>query len=148
MGLCVVFVLCGVVLFPLVMPIHTARTTNPTIPTEQETMASLADTITVSKPKRHSVVTTPLTVEGWARGNWFFEGSAPAIMTDSTGKVLATGTLHALGDWMTTDYVAFRGIFSYALPITKTGTLILRNDNPSGDPDKQKELYIPVVFYR
>jgi hypothetical protein len=31
-------------------------------------------------------------------------------------------------------------------PTTATGTLILRNDNPSGDPAKALELDIPLRF--
>jgi hypothetical protein len=47
---------------------------------------------------------------------------------------------------MTTDYVPFTATLTFTAPATHTGTLILTNDNPSGDPKKQKELDIPVEF--
>jgi len=110
-------------------------------------VASIPDTITVSSPMIGTTVDSPLMVTGEARGPWFFEASFPAKLLDASGKTIAQTPATATGDWMTTDFVPFtiRLAFS-AQPSGSKGTLILQNDNPSGDPAKQQTLYIPVVF--
>jgi hypothetical protein len=93
-----------------------------------------------------TVVTSPLTITGTARGNWFFEASFPIIIKDADGSVLAQGHAQATDDWMTTDYVPFTATVTFTKPKTATGMLILKNDNPSGDPVNDKMMTIPVTF--
>ena len=107
--------------------------------------ASLADTITVDAPLPQNTITSPLTITGQARGSWFFEASAPVSLADASGTTIATGHLTAQGDWMTTNYVPFTATLTFTKPATRTvGTLIFKNDNPSGDPTNDKVLEIPV----
>jgi len=108
--------------------------------------ATLPDTILVNQPVPGSRITSPITIMGEARGNWYFEASAPVELKDSSGTVIAHGVIEAQGEWMTTSFVPFKGVLTFSAPITPTGTLILKNDNPSGDPKKQKILEIPVRF--
>ena len=92
-------------------------------------------------------IASPWTLEGKARGTWFFEASAPYMLKDAAGKVIAQGHIEALSDWMTTNFVPFKTTITFpAQPAASHGTLVLMNDNPSGDPAKQKELDIPVQF--
>lgn len=121
-------------------PVANAPTTTSSEP------ASLDDLITVSSPLPGALVSSPLTLSGQARGSWYFEASAPVKILDSNGNTLAQAPLKAEGDWMTADYVPFTGVLSFPSPETATGTLVLMNDNPSGDPARQKELRIPVRF--
>lgn len=114
----------------------TATSTNP-----------LADIIVVDAPIDGAAVTSPLTMSGKARGNWYFEASAPVALLDSNGAVIAQGFITANGDWMTADFVPFTGSLTFPdQPAGSTGTLVLSNDNPSGDPTRQKTLDIPVTF--
>lgn len=108
--------------------------------------ASIDDLISVSAPLPNATISSPLTISGDARGNWYFEATAPVILKDAAGVVIAHGTIRAQGDWATTDFVPFTGTLTFTAPATKTGTLVLQNDNPSGDPKNQKELDIPVQF--
>lgn len=108
--------------------------------------ASLTDLITVDEPLPGSTVSSPVSISGKARGSWFFEASAPVEVKDSVGNIVGRGTIAAQGDWQTTEYVPFTAKLSFTKPATKTGTLILKNDNPSGDPARQKTLEIPVSF--
>ncbi|HVY72923.1 MAG TPA: Gmad2 immunoglobulin-like domain-containing protein [Candidatus Paceibacterota bacterium] len=109
--------------------------------------ASLSDLIEVSAPLINATVSSPLTVTGRARGNWYFEASAPYMLLDKDGKTIAQGHIDAQGDWMTTDFVPFKATITFAAqPAGSTGTFVLQNDNPSGDPARQKELRIPVKF--
>lgn len=102
------------------------------------------DLIRVSNPAVGQLVTSPLTVTGEARGNWYFEASFPLRLEDENGTVLATGYAQAQGEWMTTDFVPFSGTLNFPAPATPTGVLILEKDNPSGLPEHADERRIPV----
>lgn len=55
----------------------------------------------------------------------------------------------AQGDWMTTEYVPFTATLEYTIPATVTdmhGYLILKKDNPSGEPQFDNSLTIPVTL--
>ena len=121
-------------------------TTTATSPTPASGPSILANTIEVTQPFPNTKIASPLTITGKARGSWYFEATAPVELKDSSGTVVAHGTIRATGNWMTTDYVPFTGTLTFTAPSTHTGTLVLKNDNPSSDPKKQKELDIPVEF--
>lgn len=108
--------------------------------------AAHADLIVADSPKPGDVVTSPLVVTGRARGTWYFEASFPVKLLDSNGKVLASGPASAETDWMTTDFVPFKITLDFPTPSTSTGTIELHNDNPSGLPEREDQLDIPVVF--
>jgi hypothetical protein len=105
-----------------------------------------SDLITVSNVASGQKVTSPLTVEGKARGGWYFEASFPVELKDANGKVLFQGPAQAQGDWMTSDFVPFKVTLTFTKPTTKTGTLTLKKDNPSGDPVRDDSISIPVTF--
>jgi len=105
------------------------------------------DLIRVTSPRSGETISSPFTVIGEARGNWFFEASFPVLLTDWDGKILAQGVAQAKGDWMTTDYVPFTATLMYitdAQTYSDKGTLILKKDNPSGLPENDNALEIPV----
>ncbi len=121
--------------------------TDSTATTTPDTSSQLSDTIVVTSPAVHGTITSPLSITGKARGTWYFEASAPVALLDSNGSIIAQGTITAQGDWMTTDFVPFTGSLSFPPQAAgSVGTLVLTNDNPSGDPAKQKTLDIPVQF--
>jgi hypothetical protein len=92
-------------------------------------------------------VTNPLALSGRARGYWYFEASFPVRLVDQSGAVLAEVPAQAIGDWMTEDFVPFTVTLSYAAqPSGSQGFLILRNDNPSGEPERDRSVTIPVTF--
>ncbi|GEM_PF-4765527 len=47
---------------------------------------------------------------------------------------------------MTENFVPFTGALQFKKPTTEKGILKLRNANPSGLPEKQKELVMPILF--
>ena len=115
--------------------------------TAPDNSSALSDTIVVTSPTINGMLSSPLTITGKARGSWYFEASAPVVLLDSNGSVIAQGNIHAQGEWMTTDFVPFSGTLTFdPQPVGSAGTLVLSNDNPSGDPTKQKTLDIPVHF--
>ncbi len=102
--------------------------------------------ILVTTPQPNQIVSSPFTVEGQARGNWFFEASFPIQLIDDQGKILGQSYVQAQGDWMTENLVSFKGEINYQLAAKTTGKLVLKNDNPSGLPQYDKKIEIPVII--
>jgi hypothetical protein len=101
--------------------------------------------IEIAAPLPGATVKSPLTVTGKARGTWFFEASFPMKLLDSNGNVLAQGPAQAQAEWMTEDFVPFSATLNFTAT-TATGSLILEKDNPSGMPEHDQSVTIPVSF--
>lgn len=104
--------------------------------------------IRVENPAANGFVASPLVIRGEARGNWFFEATFPIELLDGEGKAIAGHYAEAQGDWMTADFVPFEAVLNFEKPATQTGTLVLKKSNPSGLPEHDDELRIPVAFER
>ncbi len=102
--------------------------------------------VVVISPQPNEVITSPVTVEGKAKGNWFFEAVAPVRLLNDKGQELASTHIDALSDWMTTDYVPFKAELKFSVSATTSGVLVFNNDNPSGLPEKSKEFRVPVII--
>ncbi len=102
--------------------------------------------IHVSSPLPNEEIKSPLVVEGEARGNWFFEASFPVKLLDENGNEIAKGSAQAQGEWMTTNFVPFKVTLTFKTSTTKTGILVLEKDNPSGDPNRNDSLRLPIKF--
>lgn len=104
------------------------------------------DIIRVFELRRGSVISSPLTIKGEARGTWYFEASFPVRLLNSDGKEIAVAPAQAQGEWMTEEFVPFEVVLQFSPPTTSTGTLVLEKDNPSGLPEHANELRVPVRF--
>ncbi len=117
--------------------------------------------LVVTLPSKNSVISSPLKVTGTAPGTWYFEASFPIVLVNWDGLIIAQGYATAQTDWMTPEQVPFDGTIEFTdiLPLTKEiedpnslqsfmkkGTLILQKDNPSGLPENDDALEIPVLF--
>lgn len=105
-----------------------------------------ADLIVVANVAPGDQIASPVTVTGEARGPWYFEASFPVKLLDGNGNQLVITPAQAQGDWMTTDFVPFSVTLTFPPPSTATGTLIFQKDNPSGEPQFDDFLAIPVTF--
>jgi len=113
-----------------------------------------ADLITLASPVPNAVVPhSPLYLTGEARGNWYFEASFPIVLVNWDGLIIAEGYATAMGDWMTEAFVPFTALLEFENPYTegdpdfmKRGSLILQKDNPSGLPEHDDALEIPIRF--
>ncbi len=106
------------------------------------------DLISVSRPRPNEAVSSPLIIEGQARGTWFFEASFPIKLFDAQNNLIATAIAQAQSDWMTEDFVPFQAELNFTALATETGILILEKDNPSDLPENADELRIPVYLQR
>lgn len=109
---------------------------------------SFEDLIYVDAPLVGQVISQPLIVTGKARGTWFFEASFPVVLTNWDGLIIAEGLATAQSNWMTEDFVPFVATLEYSMPGPyNRGALILQKDNPSGLPEYDAALEIPVLFW-
>lgn len=109
------------------------------------------DLITIQTPLPNDVVLSPLEIRGAARGIWFFEATFPVVLTDWDGKIIAEGYAEAIDDWMTEEFVPYKATLEFENPswnadFSKRGSLILQKSNPSGLPEQDDALEIPVKF--
>jgi hypothetical protein len=103
--------------------------------------------IVIDEPVVGARIQSPLEVTGRARGTWFFEASFPVVLTNVAGTVIAQTQAQAQGDWMTTEFVPFKAIVTFASQSSGTqGTLTLRKDNPSGLPANDDSRVVPIKF--
>ena len=113
---------------------------------ETKKQVTLEKDIVVESPRSGEIVSSPLSITGKARGSWYFEASFPIIILDKNRNQIATGHATAIGDWMTVDFVPFSATLVFPKPTSKTGIIVLKNDNPSGEPERSKSIEIPISF--
>lgn len=102
--------------------------------------------IEVTFPQPGDMLNGQVTITGKARGTWYFEASFPVILLDANGNQILALPVQADGEWMTTDWVPFHTEITIPQDIGVTGTLVLKKDNPSGLPEHEAEIRIPVRF--
>jgi len=105
--------------------------------------------IVAYQPTEDQEVTFPLKIMGEARGYWFFEASFPIKLFDTKNQVITQTTAKAKGDWMTVDFVPFEAELPGSI-LSVSGqipvTLVLEKDNPSGLPENEEEITIPLIL--
>lgn len=86
------------------------------------------------------------TIAGSARGTMFFEASFPVFVLDADGTELGVGVAQAQGDWMTSEFVPFSVKLNFKNPTGELGLLRFTKDNPSGLPEFDLNVDVPVRF--
>lgn len=104
------------------------------------------DLIEVESPRPNTEISSPIIIKGKARGTWFFEGSFPIKLLDDKNIIIGSTTAKADGEWMTQNFVPFTASLTFSPSGTKKGKLILQKDNPSGLPENEDFLEIPLKF--
>lgn len=102
--------------------------------------------VIVYTPKANEEVDSPVEITGEAKGYWFFEGVFPAVLVDSSDKEIASGQMKTEGEWMTENYVSFKGEIKYSASATTSAKLVLKKDNPSGLPTNEAKVEIPITL--
>jgi hypothetical protein len=103
------------------------------------------DLIKVELPFPGAVTGKEFSVIGEARGNWFFEASFPIDLLDKDGNILVQTYATAEGDWMTTDFVPFRGEVKAPIEYIGPATLVLKKDNPSDLREYDASISFPIT---
>jgi hypothetical protein len=104
------------------------------------------DLIQIESPRPNTQISSPIIIKGKAKGTWFFEGSFPIKLINDQGVVIGNAIATADGEWMTQDFVPFTASLTFSSSGTNKGKLILEKDNPSGLPENEDFLEVPVNF--
>jgi len=122
-------------------------TLTPNIPvsTNSEPQASFTSEALVLSPKQNELISSPLKVEGEAKGTWFFEASLPVKLFDSENNIIVSSPATAQSDWMTERPVKFISTLIFSTTAT-SGYLVIAKDNPSGLPENDASITVPVRF--
>ncbi len=109
--------------------------------------AFTSEKVIVDNVGPNSLVTSGMEITGQAK-LYYFEASFPVTLVDAKGRVILQTHAEAQSDWMTSEFVPFKVVnFEFSKPATPTGTLILAKDNPSGLPEHDEQVEIPVRFH-
>lgn len=128
--------------------LHPARATSTaTTASTSPTTSTTSSDVIVNSPERGAMVSSPLTIVGSAKGNWYFEATFLIKLLNSKGQEIGEGPAQAADDWMTTDYVPFTTTIQFpAQPKGSKGTIVFMKDNPSGDPIRDASTTLSIIF--
>ncbi len=101
---------------------------------------------TLDLPASGSTNKSPLQVAGIAPGPWYFEASFPIELRATDGTILGVAPAHATEEWMTTGPVHFSTTIPFKVSKKTEAVLILKKDNPSGDPKNDASYEVPVTL--
>lgn len=103
------------------------------------------DLVKLDSPEGESTITSPLKVEGKARGIWFIDGGFPVYLRAGSGEVIASTTANPStgkkGFATSTDFVFFQAELEFQKPSVEEAKLILEEPGVSGfstEPAKKK----------
>lgn len=107
--------------------------------------------IIIENPESNQIISSPINLEGQVRGTWLFEATAPVVLVDWDGRIIAESFIQAEGNWMTENFVPFSGEIEFEEPedlgdFSDRGTLIFRKANPSGLPENDDAIEVNVRF--
>jgi eight-cysteine-cluster-containing protein len=97
-------------------------------------------------PEQGDRVSSPVEVIGKAKGNWFFEATFPVTVLDDNQNEIGYGFVESLGEWMTEDFVDFKGEITFNSAGHDGGEIVFKNSNPSGMPEFEKSVSVKVKF--
>lgn len=106
----------------------------------------LAERVIVTSPASGARVGPTFTVAGEAPGPWYFEASFPIKVVDANNNFIGQGIAQAQSDWMTVGQVPFLATVTVAPGYSGPATLVLLKDNPSGMPENDDSVSMPVVI--
>ena len=105
--------------------------------------------VTLVAPLSGARISSPLSVEGIAPNNWFFEAMFPLELSVD-GAVISEAPAQAQTDWTVAGPVKFRGELKFAVTAEREAILTLAEDMPrqdaQGNPLPPRVLKVPVVL--
>jgi hypothetical protein len=116
-------------------------------PTIIPTIIPKTDSPLISEPIANSTVQSPVKIKGTAPPGWMFEGVFLVKLLDLERNIIIQGQAKELtpGSWQSGNLVEFEADLSFSTT-SKSGFLVLENDNPSGNPENSKSFEIPIQF--
>ena len=142
----VFIVILGLTWALFAIPAPTLPITATTTPPVATATPTLAERVVVTSPKQNAVVGQTFVVSGQAPGPWYFEASFPIKIVDKDNNFIGQGIAQAQGEWMTVEQVTFTATVTLDGPYSGPATVVLLRDNPSGLPQYDDSVSIPIVI--
>lgn len=114
--------------------------------TVRSLVVDMDDFIRVNTPRPGDAIKSPVRISGEARGFWYFEASFPVRIVSLSGQTITSTFMEAKSEWMTEEFVPFDKIIRFNVTTATPAEIILSNDNPSGLPENDREIRIPVTL--
>jgi hypothetical protein len=108
--------------------------------------APLSSVVVVTSPLPHATVDVSFVVEGRAPVGWFSESVFPIQVRDENNNVIARATAHGPTAWKKSTALSWSATVTVLGPYTGPATLILLRNNPSGLPENDDAVTIPIVI--
>jgi hypothetical protein len=104
--------------------------------------------IEVSHPQANEIISgNTVTIKARVLSPWLFEAVAPIEVTDQNGKILGNGKITGPNDWMTQNgWMQIDAQVGFKNNGSKKGFVVFRRDNPSGKPENDMMVKVPVQF--
>lgn len=115
----------------------------------QKISTEIEDLIIVNQPKLAQTISSPLELNGQARGYWFFENQFNIVLADWDGRIIAETQASSDSNWMTEDFIDFKANLEFEIDpeiYSPKATLILQRSNPSGLPENDQALEYQVYL--
>ncbi len=87
-----------------------------------------------------------MNVTGTLQDAYFFEANIRVDILDEDMNTVKEGFGTATTDWMTTGPVSFQAMIDFTGLSSGPAFIAIRNDNPSGLSENDKEILVPVVI--
>ncbi|HWS48489.1 MAG TPA: hypothetical protein VN174_00380 [Candidatus Methanoperedens sp.] len=140
--------LAFVILLTTLLPYHRENPTpSPSIISQPSAIPTPSfSPIIILSPNISKPLTSPLKLIGLIDKSWVFEGSFPIELLDNQNKSLFKSTASA-PNWLEEEskYTSFMAVFNF-VTYSPSGFVQVKNSNPSGLPENDKRVTIPVTF--
>jgi hypothetical protein len=104
--------------------------------------------IVIVSPEAREIIKSPLNITGQINGEGWsgYEGQAGTVeLRDEKGQKIGSAVLETTTDWMLLP-AKFKGILTFNSSQEQNGTLVFRNENPSGMPENEREVILKIII--
>ena len=115
------------------------------VPKDQKPQLPLSESVQVQTPGAGATVENTFTIAGSAPNSWYSEAVFPIQVRDVSDNVIGRGQGHAQSDWTIPGAVVFTSSITLDGIYKGAATLILMRDNPSGLPQNDDSVTIPII---
>jgi hypothetical protein len=140
--LLVVFLVVGIILGRVLGKPITGGVKTPSVTPAPSNWAS---EVKLVSPTSNQAVESPLRVTGSIKRNWTFEAVMTIWVLDSKKAVIGGGPVYTTLTNESDEWVSFDTSLIFT-PEGSDGFLQIKNDNPSGLPENEKVLEVPLKF--
>lgn len=110
--------------------------------------AERTDLIRLKSPQENEEISSPLIIQGLARGYWLLKAEFPITLLDSQGNILGRCIASAQFDWIIDDFAPFPTELEFTGDALTKAVLILNKSNPSALAEHDDQLMTPAVIRR